>query len=399
MRLMKGVFGLLLVFAIEACSGGGGAPPMQPSNVLGSGALPGPTTNTTGGSTIPKLYTLTDLGTEVARSPGLVPSALNNNGVVVGEASVGILGSLPSCTACGPPVGWVFKNGTTQPLPVPTPGAVTFADDINNAGVIAGGYATATTEFASLWNPDGTVVNLGTGIAPTHTAAEATVIANNGTIGGLSYDFTTGGSNVPTFFDGTGGATNPCGSSIQGYFRDINDKGVGVGDEILSAGGTAAMTCPPFAAVETPSDPSFLNFGFDINNAGDVVGRLTLSTKIIFHPFLFHNGTTTDLGTLFPNEPSSIGAAFGINNSGVIVGWTAESGGIIGPPPVAPTNPRAFIYANGKMVDLNTLLPSSCAQWRLVVAEKINDRGQIIGAAFVGGYPNGVEHAFLLTPK
>jgi hypothetical protein len=50
------------------------------------------------------------------------------------------------------------------------------------------------------------------------------------------------------------------------------------------------------------------------------------------------------------------------------------------------------------MVDLNTLLPASCANWTLIVANGVSDNGDIVGVAFVGGYPNGDEHAFLLTP-
>jgi probable HAF family extracellular repeat protein len=82
----------------------------------------------------------------------------------------------------------------------------------------------------------------------------------------------------------------------------------------------------------------------------------------------------------------------------MIVGWSAQSGGTIGNPPVPPVNPRAWVYANGKMVDLNTLLPASCANWTLIVANGVSDNGDIVGVAFVGGYPNGDEHAFLLTP-
>jgi probable HAF family extracellular repeat protein len=142
-----------------------------------------------------------------------------------------------------------------------------------------------------------------------------------------------------------------------------------------------------------------VDFAYDINNSGAVVGRLnTGTTNASFHPFLFQNGTTTDLGTLFPGNSSAVGAAFGINSEGVIVGFSAAGGAVIGPPPVLPINPRAFVYAGGTMVDLNTRLPASCANWTLVLAKDINDRGQIVGVAWVGGFPSGVEHGFLLTP-
>jgi probable HAF family extracellular repeat protein len=187
---------------------------------------------------------------------------------------------------------------------------------------------------------------------------------------------------------------------VLGELRKVNDAGIAIGDEFSStASGSSAITCPPLQVIASSSDPSFINFGFDINDSGDTVGRLGVGpTVAIFHPFLRHNGTTTDLGTLFPGMSSSVGAAMGINDEGVAVGFSAAAGAIIGPPSVPPTKPRAFIYANGKMVDLNTLLPASCANWTLVVAKDINNRGQIVGAAFVGGFPGGVEHGFLLTP-
>jgi hypothetical protein len=44
------------------------------------------------------------------------------------------------------------------------------------------------------------------------------------------------------------------------------------------------------------------------------------------------------------------------------------------------SNPRAFIWQNGKMVDLNTLVPSDSSLY-LLVANDINDEGVITGQA------------------
>jgi len=344
-------------------------------------------------SAIPKQYVLTDLGTGLPGSPGLVPAAVNNSGVAVGSASINILGSLPSCSNCGPPEGWIFKNGSLHQLPPLGTDSVTFGDDINNSGVVSGGSAGNTTEEAALWNPNGSITNLGTGIAGTGSSAEAISISNGGKIVGISYSAS---ATVPTAFDGKGGASAPCGTSTQGYLTAVNDNGLASGIEFLSQGGNAAVVCPPFAAIETPSDPTFWDFAFDINDRGQVVGRLTPGNAFApFHAFSYQTGTTTDLGTLSPNNASSVSGAFGVNDSGMIVGFSADGGAV---PGTLPINPRAFVYSNGKMVDLNSLLPAGCAGWTLVVANAINDNGQIVGAAYVGGYPNGVEHGFLLTP-
>jgi probable HAF family extracellular repeat protein len=59
---------------------------------------------------------------------------------------------------------------------------------------------------------------------------------------------------------------------------------------------------------------------------------------------------------------------------------------------------HAFIYQNGVMTDLNTLLPASSNLYA-TMANKINDRGQISGMATVLTGPDaGNIHAFLATP-
>ena len=346
-----------------------------------------------------KAYTLTDLGTGLDGSPWLVPLAVNAQGTVVGNSSVGPLSSLPcpaSLCASSTPQGWVYQGGELRQLPALGDDFESYAADVNDAGVIAGGSIGAV-ETAVLWNPDGSMVNLGTGIANPGSSAEADSISNSGRIAGVSYNAS---ETIATFFDGKGGASDPCGTNVQGYFRAVNDAGKGSGDEILAAGGTAAMTCAPFAALVTPADPALLDFGFDINDEGTVVGRMTLGPdNARFHAFLYQDGIIHDLGTLFPNNPDSVSTAFAINESGVTVGFSAESGATIGNPPVPPVNPRAFVYAGGKMVDLNALLPAQFANWRLITAESISNNGYIVGTAFVGGYPNGTEHAYLLTPR
>jgi probable HAF family extracellular repeat protein len=88
-----------------------------------------------------------------------------------------------------------------------------------------------------------------------------------------------------------------------------------------------------------------------------------------------------DLGTL----GGDLSYAYGINSSGQVVGYayTADD-----------TAPHAFLYSNGSMTDLNSLIDSGSG-WALRDAEAINDLGQIVG---YGASPSGLTHAFLLTP-
>jgi probable HAF family extracellular repeat protein len=161
-----------------------------------------------------------------------------------------------------------------------------------------------------------------------------------------------------------------------------------------------------------------------INNADQVVGYA-------FHAFLYSHGQMQDLGTL----GGHMSAATAINDSGVIVGWSQtpgnstipdgpvqafvyQNGGMQNLTPFLLGNSwshayginssgaivgdmssnyyyswHAFLLVNGKVTDLNSLLPSG-SPWVLEAATGINDLGQIIGV----GTDNGVTSTFLLTP-
>jgi hypothetical protein len=88
----------------------------------------------------------------------------------------------------------------------------------------------------------------------------------------------------------------------------------------------------------------------------------------------------TDLNSILGSTSSH---AYGINSSGAIVGdmTTGISTG-------------AFPLMNGKVTDLNSLLPAG-SPWQLLTATGINDLGQIIGF----GLDNGKSATFLLTPS
>jgi probable HAF family extracellular repeat protein len=76
--------------------------------------------------------------------------------------------------------------------------------------------------------------------------------------------------------------------------------------------------------------------------------------------------------------------AMGINMSGEVVGY-AENG--------LTYQQAAFLYSNGVMIKLNSLLPAGSG-WTLKAATAINDSGQIVG---YGINPEGQTDAFLLN--
>jgi probable HAF family extracellular repeat protein len=167
-----------------------------------------------------------------------------------------------------------------------------------------------------------------------------------------------------------------------GYASSINDHGQVVGNAdrgdgllrgFIYSGGTMSALPGPGAVMAA-----------GINNAGTVAGSMSDSpTTTGPHAFIYTNGSYTDLGT-FPYGDSSHATA--INNRGDVVG--AATTYIFGAPNW-PVNP--FLYHDGTMTDLGNL----GGIW--TGAGAINDRGQIVGYAGLGSrggnlYP---ETAFL----
>jgi probable HAF family extracellular repeat protein len=185
----------------------------------------------------------------------------------------------------------------------------------------------------------------------------------------------------------------------------MNDNGQAVG-----ASGRCGNTMPPPIAfgphaVLWEKDGSVTDLGnlgaavgnlaTAINNRGQVVGISSLTGQSPpttgIHAFLWTTQTgMRDLGAL-PGDVASVGAS--INDSGEVVGPSFDKDG----------NPRAFLWQNGVMTDLNTLIPDSSPLY-LLFAEAINSSGEIAGFGAVKstcmGDPNLCEtHAFLATPN
>jgi probable HAF family extracellular repeat protein len=137
------------------------------------------------------------------------------------------------------------------------------------------------------------------------------------------------------------------------------------------------------------ADPSNLGMGtvaWAINNRGMVTGEAALKGNKAFHPFLWMRETgMIDLGVL-PGD--LVGAGLAMNNAGEIVGASVSA------PGPASGNPRAMLWRQGTMMDLNSLIPADAPLY-LLNAFGINDAGQIVG---VGVTDDGEIHGFLATP-
>jgi probable HAF family extracellular repeat protein len=126
----------------------------------------------------------------------------------------------------------------------------------------------------------------------------------------------------------------------------------------------------------------------DINEQGDVVGFSNPDEdgdpEFIARAFLWTPGAAeaTDLGTL---DDDPLSEAFAINAQGQVVG--ISFGDLV-------RGPRAFLYENGELIDLNHLV--DIGPDTLLSAQDINDAGQITGRVRDGVSREVV--AFVATP-
>ncbi|MBL8377776.1 MAG: DUF3466 family protein [Burkholderiales bacterium] len=164
---------------------------------------------------------------------------------------------------------------------------------------------------------------------------------------------------------------------------DINASGQIVG----GTGGKAALYSGG-SILDLGTLGGAVSFAIAINDAGQVVGRAQTGTGQT-HAFLYSGGSMTDLGTL----GGSFSHAWDINAVGQVVGSAAKPSLVPGAMP--PEVSHAFLYENGTMIDLNTLLPPGSSFRSLDIAFGINDFGAIAGS---GTRLDGSVGAFVLTP-
>ena len=196
---------------------------------------------------------------------------------------------------------------------------------------------------------------------------------------------------------------------------------------------TEITQLPPF-----PGDPD--SAAVAINDLGQVVGISGLCSNAVGgasakHALLWENGKPIDLGNIGGgawNTPASLNShgqivgfantsgdenaglapnawlwtqatgmrplpllsgdtnsiAYDINEKGQIVGQSAGPGD-------GPIGERAFLYENGRMMDLNALIQPDTSLY-LTDGQGINDSGEIVGTAFDAS--SGLLVAFLAVP-
>jgi probable HAF family extracellular repeat protein len=223
---------------------------------------------------------------------------------------------------------------------------------------------------------------------------QASAINNRGQIVGFAEDGTVDSScsvgktnnrtQLPVLWENGKPKALPTGTDPSGNALWINDNG-----QIVGFTGPCAAT--NHAVVWDNNNMStLLDNGtgaeaFGNNNRGQIVGFVGADSGIP-NAALWQNDTLTNLG-LLPGDFGGI--ASGINDKGQVVGSNFDS---------QFNWNHAFIWQNNVMTDLNALIPKS-SNLRAVMANKINERGQISGMGIVRSGPDkGNIHAFIATP-
>ena len=292
----------------------------------------------------------------------------NKRGVISGISQtdeLDPLGEAWSCSAFIPNightcVGFVWKDGEMNPLPT-LGGSNGFAAGINKFGQIVGWaentvhdptcnpLSTQKLQFlAVVWDSDQNLIQT---LPPLQgdSVSSATEINDKGQIVGIS------------------GACDRAVGRLSAAHAVIWEDGSPT--DLGNIGGNAWNT--PMA----------------INESGEVVGFANVAQGTPFNAHAFRwtkNDGIEDIGTL-PISEHRISQALGINKKGQIVGISCAPGFV---------DCRAFLYENGEMTDLNTMVPGYTGF--LVFANDINDSGEITGGAIDAD--TGEAVTFLATP-
>ncbi|HZT42487.1 MAG TPA: hypothetical protein VFA07_09855 [Chthonomonadaceae bacterium] len=350
--------------------------------LLGCGGGTSSNTSTAGG------YFVTDLGiNDLNASSGFSSAArINDQGQIVGpsDALVCANGDSPGIT-CGAIPAFLYSNGKVVNLG----SKLALAMDINNKGQVVGNGSGVAASGGGTLLASGSALHIGT-LLDAYAINDAGQVAGDKPVTGTGLG---NGLHAVIWQNGQmtdlGTIGNTTGAQDLSAAIDINNKGQVTG-EYGTYQGKNFHTRGFFWQNGKMADLGTLSATGNtrpiaINDAGQIIGTSQVNNGAQLDGFLWQNGQMIDLSaqTGKPFQP------MGINNAGQIVGTAA-----IGSASTGATFYHAFLWLNGKLTDLNSLLPSNSG-WVLNVASDINNRGQICGS----GTHNGQYRLFLLNPS
>lgn len=266
--------------------------------------------------------------------------AISGNGQITGFSETGFVDPLSGQAETH---AFLLKNDVMYDLPS-LGGTVSFGQDINDRSEVVGFSFTPTNG--------------------THP-----VLWRNGQITDLSLGGTIGGSGA------------------------INDRGQAIGDSTLPGDAEHhAFFWSGQKLYDLGTLGGTLSLPSGLTEDGYVSGVATTTNDEQSHAVIWRDRKIEDIGTV-PGDACSW--AWGLNEKHQVVGISL-------PAPCDFSVAHAFLWEQGSMVDLNTLIsPDSGLQ--LVYAEAINDAGEIVGIGVPPGVsPADVEtlgHAYVLIPQ
>jgi uncharacterized membrane protein len=274
------------------------------------------------------------------------------------------------------PHGVVWTDSHQPPQLVQGLGAeFSLALDVNSRGEVVGSTSEGFSGFR--WQPGLDLILM----TPTTCCSSANAINDQGVAVGFAPFFTLPCGARAAFWDDQGVHPLPtlpglCG----GEAHDINESGQIVGSIFNSA-----AIWDRGVALEIGTVGDFANLAVGVNNHGDVVGygfhSDPLASVIAFH---WRKGEMTILPTLGGDQA----IAESVNDSEWIVGMSEA--------PTGPSQdaPRAVIWIDGGIEDLNEMVVNPVTGLVLDHAYAVNNAGQIVGIARSAGVTRG----FLLDP-
>jgi probable HAF family extracellular repeat protein len=254
-------------------------------------------------------------------------------------------------------------------------GSYSSATALNDNGLVVGSSFTlgdATLEAFKFSN--GTMTSLGT---LGGSSSSASAVNNSGAIIG---DSSTSGDAQHHAFLYSGGTMADLGTlgGVYSSARGLNAAGQITGEATTAVELNHAFLYSGGSMMDLGTLGGSFSTAKTLNSAGQVIGISSTLNDLEYHGFIYKSGAMTDLGTLGGNYSTPQA----LNNLGQVVGDSANSNGMA----------HAFLWSNGSMVDLNSLLPTNSG-WTLSSGEFINDAGTVVG---IGTY-NGVDQVFRLT--
>jgi probable HAF family extracellular repeat protein len=306
-----------------------------------------------------------DIGTPGLGGPNNAAFGVNDFGQTVGQAETSVANGedfcgfnaygFPSSTACVP----FLWQGVMIKLPT-LGGENGFANQINDRGEIVGIAESSATDptpgcpvhqFAPVIWANGAIHKLP--LAPGDSDGVAAAINEKGDVAGAS------------------GICTPFNPN-SGLYLEENHAMVWEDGKAIDLGNLGPNGLPGAG-----------NHACAINNKGQAAGHTTSNANTVAFLWSKEKGMQ-GLGTLAGDLASF---AIGMNDNAAVVGQSVNADF---------SKLRAFLWENGAMTDLNTLVTVNPGKLYLLLGESINSSGEITGLAVDGA---GKFHGFLAIPK